>query len=281
MTAPAPPSRPPRAAATRRAGASLGTLFLTVFLDLLGFGLVIPFLPGDGAPARRRRLRRDHARRRLLGHAVPLHPDLGPAVGSDRAPAGAALEHRRDRRRDGVPGRWRRRCCCCSPPASSAASPPPTSPSRRPTSPTSRRPSSARAAWASSGSPSASASSSGPFIGGELSRFPILGREGTLPRFVAAGLVDRSTSCSRCARCPNRCRPSAAASRCGARRRSTSRPCAPPSRVPGVGAAVAINFAMVLWFAGMEQTFRLFTADGFGMSDAATGTSSASSASSA
>ena len=25
--------------------ASLGTLFLTVFLDLLGFGLVIPFLP--------------------------------------------------------------------------------------------------------------------------------------------------------------------------------------------------------------------------------------------
>ena len=26
--------------------ASLGTLFLTVFLDLLGFGLVIPFLPG-------------------------------------------------------------------------------------------------------------------------------------------------------------------------------------------------------------------------------------------
>ncbi|MES1208010.1 MAG: MFS transporter, partial [Pseudomonadota bacterium] len=26
--------------------ASLGTLFLTIFLDLLGFGLVIPFLPG-------------------------------------------------------------------------------------------------------------------------------------------------------------------------------------------------------------------------------------------
>jgi MFS family permease len=28
---------------------------------------------------------------------------------------------------------------------------------------------------------------------------------------------------------------------------------------------------LILWFAGMEQTFRLFTADGFGMSDAATG----------
>jgi DHA1 family tetracycline resistance protein-like MFS transporter len=41
--------------------------------------------------------------------------------------------------------------------------------------------------------------------------------------------------------------------------------------VPGIGAAVAINFIMMLWFSGMEQTFRLFTADGFGMSDAGTG----------
>jgi DHA1 family tetracycline resistance protein-like MFS transporter len=41
--------------------------------------------------------------------------------------------------------------------------------------------------------------------------------------------------------------------------------------VPGVGAAVAINFMLILWFSGMEQTFRLFTADGFGMSDAGTG----------
>jgi predicted MFS family arabinose efflux permease len=41
-------------------------------------------------------------------------------------------------------------------------------------------------------------------------------------------------------------------------------------RVPGVGAAIGINFMFVLWFAGMEQTFRLFTADRFGMSDAGT-----------
>src|SRR4029079_8953208 len=31
---------------SRMRRASLGTIFLTVFLDLLGFGLVIPFLPG-------------------------------------------------------------------------------------------------------------------------------------------------------------------------------------------------------------------------------------------
>ena len=48
--APAPPDdrrRPagePAGPTLRRA--SLGTLFLTIFLDLLGFGLVIPFLPG-------------------------------------------------------------------------------------------------------------------------------------------------------------------------------------------------------------------------------------------
>src|ERR1700744_2603105 len=41
--------------------------------------------------------------------------------------------------------------------------------------------------------------------------------------------------------------------------------------VPGIGAAVALNFMIYLWFSGMEQTFRLFTADGFGMSDAGTG----------
>ena len=41
--------------------ASLGTLFLTVFLDLLGFGLVIPFLPG---------MARQPGRGRLRGHAA-------------------------------------------------------------------------------------------------------------------------------------------------------------------------------------------------------------------
>src|SRR3954453_16617654 len=48
MTAPSPPEAPipPTASAHQRRTASIGTLFLTVFLDLLGFGLVIPFLPG-------------------------------------------------------------------------------------------------------------------------------------------------------------------------------------------------------------------------------------------
>ena len=41
--------------------------------------------------------------------------------------------------------------------------------------------------------------------------------------------------------------------------------------LPGVGQAIAINFSMVFWFAGMEQTFRLFTEDRFGMNDWQTG----------
>src|SRR3954451_10307505 len=46
MTAPPPPE--PQVPATTRLPPtpSIGTVFLTVFIDLLGFGLVIPFLPG-------------------------------------------------------------------------------------------------------------------------------------------------------------------------------------------------------------------------------------------
>src|SRR6476659_1804631 len=48
MTVPPPTDAPSasKSPAPRVRTASLGTLFLTVFIDLLGFGLVIPFLPG-------------------------------------------------------------------------------------------------------------------------------------------------------------------------------------------------------------------------------------------
>ena len=110
----------------------------------------------------------------------------------------------------------------------------------------------------------------GPFVGGELSRFQMLGREGTLPAFVAAGLAAINFLLA-LRTLPESLPPD--------RRGKSLRRAVPLDiaalraavAVPGVGAAVAVNFAMVLWFAGMEQTFRLFTADGFGMSDAATG----------
>jgi MFS family permease len=110
----------------------------------------------------------------------------------------------------------------------------------------------------------------GPFIGGELSRYPLLGREGTLPAFVAAGLSALNFLLA-LRTLPESLPPSA--------RGAHERRAVPLDltafrtavRVPGIGAAIAINFVFILWFAGMEQTFRLFTADRFGMSDAATG----------
>jgi DHA1 family tetracycline resistance protein-like MFS transporter len=110
----------------------------------------------------------------------------------------------------------------------------------------------------------------GPFIGGELARFPLLGREGTLPAFVAAGLSAinfllalRTLPESLPRELRGRSARRAVPIDVSAFRQAVS--------IPGVGAAVAINFLFVLWFAGMEQTFRLFTADRFGMSDASTG----------
>jgi DHA1 family tetracycline resistance protein-like MFS transporter len=43
------------------------------------------------------------------------------------------------------------------------------------------------------------------------------------------------------------------------------------ARFPGTSVAMALNFVVVLSFAAMEQTFRLFTADAFQMSDSGTG----------
>ena len=40
---------------------------------------------------------------------------------------------------------------------------------------------------------------------------------------------------------------------------------------PDIGRALGINFLLVFWFAGMEQTFRLFTDDAFSLSVAQTG----------
>jgi len=110
----------------------------------------------------------------------------------------------------------------------------------------------------------------GPFMGGELSRFPVLGREGTLPAFVAAGLSALNLLLA-LRNLPESLPPAARGQRV---RRAVPLDVAAfreAVHTPGVGAAVAINFIFILWFAGMEQTFRLFTADRFGMSDAATG----------
>jgi MFS family permease len=249
--------------------ASLGTLFLTVFLDLLGFGLVIPFLPGMarrlGAgnfvailPAAVFSVMQfvfipiwgrlsDRIGRRpvllwsigasaigmaLLGLAPTLLMLFAARIWSGVATANIAVAQ-----------------------AYIADVTPPEQRSR---------------GMAIIGIAFGLGFIFGPFIGGELSRFHVLGREGTLPAFVAAGLSTINFLLAL------RTLPESLPRE--ARGRSVRR--AVPIdliafraavAVPGVGTAIAINFIFYLWFSGMEQTFRLFTADGFGMSDAGTG----------
>lgn len=124
----------------------------------------------------------------------------------------------------------------------------------------------------------------GPFFGGELARVPILGREGALPAFVAAGLsvvnlilaigflpeslpasVRRGAVASE--------QPTAPAPAAPAARRSvlSLRGLRAAVSDPDIGRALVVNFLVVFWFAGMEQTFRLFTDDAFHMTAAGTG----------
>jgi len=259
---------PDRVTASPRA-ASIGTLFLTVFLDLLGFGLVIPFLPGLA-----RRLGAGDFMATLPGAIfsmmqflfIPIWGRLSDRIG--RRPvllwsiAASAIGMALLGMAPTLPLLIGARIWSGIATANIAV---------------------AQAYVADVTPPEGRARGMGiigiafglgfilgPFIGGELSRFPIGGREGTLPSFVAAGLSVINLLLA-LRTLPESLPPAARGQRT---RRAVPIDFAAlraTVRVPGIGAAVAINFMLVLWFAGMEQTFRLFTADGFGMSDAATG----------
>jgi MFS family permease len=111
----------------------------------------------------------------------------------------------------------------------------------------------------------------GPAVGGVLSRTPFAGLHiGALPALVAAALS--TVNLLLALRTLPESLPEAAR---GQRlRRAVPLDLAAfraATRVPGVGVAVALNFFVIVWFAGMEQTFRLFTDDAFGMTAAQTG----------
>jgi MFS family permease len=255
---------------TARRTATLGTLFLTVFIDLLGFGLVIPFLP-----AMARRLGAGDFVATVPGAVysvmqflfIPIWGRLSDRVGrrplllwSIAATAiGMAFLGAATTLPMLIAARVFSGIATANLAVAQAYIADVTPPEER-----------ARGMGIVIGSAFGLGFTLGPFIGGELSRFPIFGREGALPAFVAAGLATVNFLLA-LRTLPESLPPE--------RRGQQVRRASPIDlaafraavNVPGVGAAVAINFAMVLWFAGMEQTFRLFTADGFGMSDAATG----------
>ncbi|HEY8088993.1 MAG TPA: MFS transporter [Polyangiaceae bacterium] len=111
----------------------------------------------------------------------------------------------------------------------------------------------------------------GPGIGGALARIPIDGRHGAVPCFVAAGLsvvnlawvftgVAESLPPERRATVPRR---KLAPLNVAAIRDAFA--------LPGVGLAIAINFLVVLSFTNLDQTFTFFCSDVFGIDERGTG----------
>jgi MFS transporter, DHA1 family, tetracycline resistance protein len=249
--------------------ASLGTLFLTIFLDLLGFGLVIPFLPGIA-----RRLGAGDFMATMPGAVfsimqflfIPIWGRLSDRVGrrpvllwSIAASAiGMAMLGFAPTLIWLFVARIWSGIATANIAVAQAYIADVTTPERR-----------ARG-MAIVGISFGLGFIFGPFIGGELSRFHPFGREGMLPPLVAAGLSTVNLLMA-FRTLPESLPPE--------RRGQSVRRASPIDlagfraaiSVPGIGAVVAINFMLFLWFSGMEQTFRLFTADGFGMSDAGTG----------
>jgi DHA1 family tetracycline resistance protein-like MFS transporter len=249
--------------------ASLGTLFLTVFLDLLGFGLVVPFLPGVA-----RGYGASDLVATLLGAAfsamqflfIPLWGRLSDRVG--RRPvllwsiAASAVGMVFLGLADSVLLLFLARLWSGLATANIAVAQAyiadVTTPERR-----------ARG-MGLIGMAFGLGFIFGPFIGGELGRFTVLGHPGALAAFVAAGLSAVNLVMAFFS-LPESLPPE---------KRSISRRRAVPldpeairtaRATPGVMLAVMVGFSVTFWFAGMEQTFRLFTDDAFHLGVATTG----------
>lgn len=249
--------------------ASLGTIFLTVFLDLLGFGLVVPFLPG---------VARAHGASEivatLLGAAyslaqflfIPLWGRLSDRVG--RRPvllwsiagsaAGMALLGVADNLFLLFVARIFTGVATANLAVAQAYIADVTTPETR-----------ARG-MGLIGMSFGLGFIFGPFIGGELGHFELMGRPGAAAAFAAAAL-SLVNFVMALAFVPESLPPSSR----GRSRRSLGpldfEALRTAVRLPGVAVAMTMGFMVIFWFAGMEQTFRLFTEDAFGMTVAGTG----------
>lgn len=248
--------------------ATLGTLFLTVFLDLLGFGLVVPFLPGVA-----RDLGASDLEAALLGAAyslmqfvfIPVWGRMSDRVG--RRPvllvsiAASAAGMVILGFSSSVAGLLLARLFSGAATANIAV---------------------AQAYIADVTTPETRARGMGligiafglgfilgPFIGGELGRYEFMGRPGAIAAFAAAALSIINFAFAVFA-LPESLPP-------GARQAPSQRAWfdtaafRATTRFPGVARAFAVGFSVIFWFAGLEQTFRLFTEDAFGMDVTGTG----------
>jgi MFS family permease len=247
--------------------ATLGTLFLTVFLDLVGFGLVIPFLPA---------MARDMGGSDFLAAAlassfslmqflfVPLWGRLSDRIG--RRPvllwsiAGSAAGMFLLGLAQSLPLLFLARMFSGFATANIAV---------------------AQAYIADITLPENRAKGMavigigfglgfmiGPFIGGELGRWQIIGHQGTLPSFVAAGLSTINLLLAL------RFLPESLAKENRSIRKRVLidwQALRDLHQFPGVRVALFIFFCSTFWFAGVQALFRLFTLDAFQMNVTDTG----------
>ena len=250
--------------------ASLGTIFLTVFLDLLGFGLVIPFLPGFA-----RQLGASDLVAAMTGAVyslmqfllVPLWGRLSDRIG--RRPvllvsigataAGMLFLGFANTLALVFAARLWTGAATANIAVAQAYIADVTPPEER-----------ARG-MGLIGMAFGMGFIFGPFVGGMLARVPVMGRPGALPALVAAGLSSINLIFAAVA-LPESLPRERRGIVTGHRRlpldlAGTRQALAHPD----IGRALGINFLLVFWFAGMEQTFRLFTEDAFSLSVAQTG----------
>ncbi len=249
--------------------ASLGTLFLTVFLDLVGFGLVIPFLPAmardlgasDFVAAA---LTACYSLMQFL--AVPFWGRISDRVG--RRPilvwsiVASALGMVFLGLGQSLPAIFLARLWSGTATANIAV---------------------AQAYIADVTLPGERAKGMGiigmgfglgfmigPFIGGELGRFHVIGHQGTLPAFVSAGLSVINVFFAL------RYLPeSLPREKRAQQHRKLSlvdfQALRNAGRYPGVALILLIAFNSIFWFAGVQAIFRLITLDAFKMGIAGTG----------
>jgi DHA1 family tetracycline resistance protein-like MFS transporter len=249
--------------------ASLGTLFLTVFLDLLGFGLVVPFLPG---------VARAHGASDLVATLVggafslmqflfiPLWGRLSDRMGRRPVLLWSIAASVVGMAFLGLAGslamlfvaRLFSGMATANIAVAQAYIADITTPENR-----------ARG-MGMIGMAFGLGFIFGPVLGGLLGQYEVLGHPGALAAFVAAGLSAINFGLA-CFTLPESLPPE--------RRGRSRRPLTPldlhavreAARLPGVGLAVAVGASVIFWFAGLEQTFRLFTQDAFGMTVLGTG----------
>lgn len=249
--------------------ASLGTIFLTVFLDLLGFGLVVPYLPG---------VARDHGASpfvaTLLGAVysamqflfVPFWGHLSDRAG--RRPillgsiAASAVGMAALGTVESLAGLFVARAFVGVATANLAVAAAYIADVTRPEE--------RSRGMGIIGAAIGLGFVLGPVIGGLLQAYSPIDRVGAMPAYAAAGLS--AVNFVLAARfLPE----SLAAERRGKHVRSASPFDARRFRAAfatgGIPAAVLVQFVVVLSFSGLEQTFRLFTADAFGLGTKETG----------